>query len=165
MILFRVLKLIKKENYIYEIKEILSVARKTTYSAINFIMVRAYWIAGRKIVLEEQNEKAGYGKQIIKTLARELSVEFDKNFTERRVREIRQFYLSFPFKNLWHSVSAEFKTEVEFLLFTKLSWTQLRENEQIFASKYKLYLPTDEELKNEIEREKMNFRLQFSSKK
>lgn len=136
------MKMIKKENqnYIHEIKEILVTARQTAYSAINFIMVRAYWIVGRKIVIEEQNgsERAKYGKQIIKTLAKELSVEFDKNFTERKVREIRQFYLTFPFKNLWHStsaeydflkwhsVSAEFENEIEYLLFTKLSWTHIR---------------------------------------
>jgi predicted nuclease of restriction endonuclease-like (RecB) superfamily len=36
----------------------------------------------------------------------------------------------------------------------------LKGNEQIFASKYRLYLPTEEELRAEIEREKMNFRLQ-----
>ena len=33
-------------------------------------------------------------------------------------------------------------------------------NEQLFASKYKLYLPTEEELKMEIERQKENFYLQ-----
>lgn len=37
----------------------------------------------------------------------------------------------------------------------------LKGNEQIFASKYKLYLPTEEELRAEIEREKLNFKLQF----
>jgi predicted nuclease of restriction endonuclease-like (RecB) superfamily len=36
----------------------------------------------------------------------------------------------------------------------------LKGNEQLFASKYKLYLPTQEELKAEIEREKLNFKLQ-----
>ncbi len=36
----------------------------------------------------------------------------------------------------------------------------LKGNEQIFASKYKLYLPTEEELRAEIEREKINFKLQ-----
>ena len=40
----------------------------------------------------------------------------------------------------------------------------LKGNEQIFASKYKLYLPTEEELKAEIEREKINFRLQMGEK-
>ncbi len=37
----------------------------------------------------------------------------------------------------------------------------LKGNEQIFASKYKLYLPTEEELRAEIEREKLNFKLQM----
>ncbi len=37
----------------------------------------------------------------------------------------------------------------------------LKNNEQIFATKYKLYLPTDEELRAEIEREKLHLRLQL----
>lgn len=36
----------------------------------------------------------------------------------------------------------------------------LKGNEQLFASKYKLYLPTEEELRNEIETQKMMFYLQ-----
>lgn len=36
----------------------------------------------------------------------------------------------------------------------------LHGNEQLFASKYKLYLPTEEELRNEIETQKMMFYLQ-----
>lgn len=36
----------------------------------------------------------------------------------------------------------------------------LKGNEQLFVSKYKLYLPTNEELKREIERQKELFKLQ-----
>lgn len=36
----------------------------------------------------------------------------------------------------------------------------LHGNEQLFASKYKLYLPTEEELRNEIETQKTMFYLQ-----
>ena len=36
----------------------------------------------------------------------------------------------------------------------------LHGNEQLFASKYKLFLPTEEELKREIEEQKMIFQLQ-----
>jgi predicted nuclease of restriction endonuclease-like (RecB) superfamily len=38
----------------------------------------------------------------------------------------------------------------------------LKGNEQIFASKYKLYLPSEEELRAEIEREKLILKLQFA---
>ncbi|UAM97445.1 PDDEXK nuclease domain-containing protein [Polaribacter litorisediminis] len=41
----------------------------------------------------------------------------------------------------------------------------LKGNEQLFATKYKLYLPTEEELRAEIEREKLNFKLQMAQKK
>ncbi|SNU05004.1 Protein of unknown function [Lachnospiraceae bacterium] len=37
-------------------------------------------------------------------------------------------------------------------------------NEQLFASKYKLYLPTEEELKNEIETQKALYYLQQKDK-
>ena len=37
--------------------------------------------------------------------------------------------------------------------------SMLNDNEQLFSTKYKLYLPTDEELRNEIEKEKMLFLL------
>ena len=39
-------------------------------------------------------------------------------------------------------------------------YSMLHGSEQLFASKYKLYLPTEEQLKAEIEREKLNFKLQ-----
>ena len=41
----------------------------------------------------------------------------------------------------------------------------LKGNEQLFASKYKLYLPTEEELKAEIESKKAIFELQQQEKK
>ena len=43
-------------------------------------------------------------------------------------------------------------------------YSVLHGNEQLFASKYKLYLPTEEELRREIERQKEIFLLQQTSK-
>lgn len=40
----------------------------------------------------------------------------------------------------------------------------LHGNEQLFASKYKLYLPTEEELRAEIEAQKEIFNLQLQDK-
>ena len=39
-------------------------------------------------------------------------------------------------------------------------YSVLHENEQLFASKYKLYLPTEEELRAEIETQKKLYYLQ-----
>ena len=43
-------------------------------------------------------------------------------------------------------------------------YSVLKGNEQLFASKYKLYLPTEDELRAEIENQKTIFELQRQSK-
>ena len=44
-------------------------------------------------------------------------------------------------------------------------YSVLKGNEHLFASKYKLYLPTEEELRAEIENQKIIFELQRKNKK
>ena len=44
-------------------------------------------------------------------------------------------------------------------------YSVLKGNEQLFASKYKLYLPTEDELRAEIETQKTIFELQRQNKK
>ncbi len=103
-------------NYILEIKQILAQARQKTYQAINTAMVEAYWNIGRKIVLEEQNgnQRVDYGKEILKNLSIELTSEFGKGFSERNLRNFRQFYNVFPEIEIWQTLSA------------KLSWSHFQ---------------------------------------
>lgn len=102
--------------YIEEVKQILKEARQKTYQAINAAMVEAYWKIGQKIVLEEQNgqQRAAYGKEVIKTLSEALSIEFGKGFSERNLRNFRKFFLTFPNNEIWQTPSA------------KLSWSHLQ---------------------------------------
>lgn len=100
-------------NYIQEIKQIPAQARQKTYQTVNSAMVDAYWNIGRKIVLEEQNgnQRADYGKEVIKNLSIELTREFGRGFSGRNLRNFRQFYNSFPELEIWQTLSA------------KLSWS------------------------------------------
>ena len=43
-------------------------------------------------------------------------------------------------------------------------YSVLHDNNQLYASKYMTYMPTEEELRNEIEQQKEFFRLQHNSK-
>jgi len=140
-------------NYIAEIKQIINTAKKQVYTAINSAIVQAYWLIGKRIVVEEQNgkERADYGSFLIKNIAKELSNEFGKGFTERRIREIRQFYITFPNINFRHSMNAESKNLIrhsmsaksenptELLIFTKLSWTHIRQLLRISNEKARDY--------------------------
>lgn len=111
------------DRSIYEsIKEVLTNAREKAYKAVNFAMVEAYWNVGKLIVeAQDGNERAEYGDYLIKSLSKELKVEFGKGFTVTNLKYMRQFYLTFPNSHA---------------LRDQLSWTHYRlllkiENEEI----------------------------------
>jgi len=84
-----------------DVKKIIHQAKQQAYTAVNSAMVQAYWLIGRRIVIDEQGgqERAEYGKQIIASLSKELTEEFGKGFDEREIRKIRQFYLTFAIRD------------------------------------------------------------------
>ncbi|MFH1563072.1 MAG: DUF1016 N-terminal domain-containing protein, partial [Nitrospirota bacterium] len=71
-------------------------SRQKSYSAINFVIVEAYWQIGRRIVEEEQQGeiRAEYGKGLIKEFAKQLVSQFGKGFSEANLWNFRQFFLS-----------------------------------------------------------------------
>lgn len=103
-------------QFIIEIKTLIQSARTNAYQAINSAMIEAYWEIGKRIVEEEQNgnQRASYGQEIIKKLSIELTEEFGKGFSERTLREFRQFYNYFPNLEIWRTA------------FAKLSWSHFQ---------------------------------------
>ena len=87
-----------KSSYITEIKQIIKEARAKAYRAVNYTMVEAYWLIGRRIVEEIQNgeHRANYGEQVIKSVSKALTAEFGRGFSERSVWQYRQFFQMFP---------------------------------------------------------------------
>lgn len=85
-------------NVVNDIKKIIETARNAAYSAINATMIAAYWNIGKRIVEEEQHgkERAEYGKELIKTLAEELTHEYGSGFGRRYLAYFRKFYLTIP---------------------------------------------------------------------
>lgn len=104
-----------------EIKSILESARNQVYSAANSAMVQAYWSIGKSIAEQQgKSERAEYGKQLLQELSKQLTRDFGKGFTASNLRNMRQFYLTFPNR---------------YALRSNLSWTHYRmlmrvENEQ-----------------------------------
>ena len=101
---------LQNNDFYNEIKNILQKAKDTAYKQVNFIMLEAYWNIGKQIVQQEQNgkDRAQYGKYIIKELSARLTDDFEKGYSPRNLRSMRQFYLTFA---NWQTVSA------------KLSWS------------------------------------------
>ena len=108
-----------EEKFELQSKETYSQIRNTVISAqskvaavVNSAMVQAYWEIGEQIYIAcDRNDRAEYGKNLLKYLSEELTREFGKGYTERNLRNMRQFYQLYP---NWHTVCAE------------LSWSHYR---------------------------------------
>lgn len=85
-------------NIANDIRKILTEARSITVRAVNSAMVAAYWLIGRRIVTEEQDgaNTATYGEQVLKNLSKELEAEFGNGFSYSNLRNMRQFYRTYP---------------------------------------------------------------------
>lgn len=99
-----------------DIKGILEQARGKARSAVNATMVEAYWLIGRRIVEEEQRgqHKAEYGSRLLENLSKALASDFGKGFSYANLRNFRQFYLTYPDREICYTVCS------------KLSWSHNR---------------------------------------
>lgn len=100
------------QNFYEGIKNILTTARNKVYQTANFTMVEAYWNIGKSIIEEQGgNEKAEYGTGLLKELSKQMTQDFGKGFTVANLKNMRQFYLTFP---------------NGYALRSELSWTHYR---------------------------------------
>ena len=85
---------------------IVSAQHKLTV-AVNSTMVTAYWEIGEQIYKAcGENDRAEYGKKLLQYLSAQLSAEFGKGFSVQGLRNMRQFYCTFPIRStLWSELS------------------------------------------------------------
>lgn len=98
-----------------DIKKILRDARQITAQTINTTMVAAYWLIGRRIVMEEQEgkQRAEYGKRTLQNISKDLTEEFGNGFSYANLKNMRQFYMTYPDKK-------------GYTLCSQLSWSHNR---------------------------------------
>ncbi len=90
------------------IKEIITLSRQKIYRMANSALLESYWSIGKLIVEDEQKgkQRADYGKNVLKKLAKQLTSEFGKGFDDSNLRNMRSFYLAFPIRDaLRHELS------------------------------------------------------------
>jgi predicted nuclease of restriction endonuclease-like (RecB) superfamily len=99
-------------NVSADIRTILQEARQIVARHTNTAMTAAYWMIGRRIVVEEQKnaERADYGAFLLKTLSKELTAEFGNGFSYANLKNMRQFYKTYP-------------DEIGYTLSSQLPWS------------------------------------------
>ena len=87
-------------------------AQGKVYAAVNSAMVNAYWEIGEQIYKAcGENDRAEYGKNLLKYLSDRLTAEFGKGYSVQGLRNMRQFYCTFPIRST---------------LCSELSWSHYR---------------------------------------
>lgn len=111
-----------------DIRQIIESGRRQAYASVNATMIVTYWNIGKRIVEEEQHgeARAEYGKRMLELLSRQLIADYGDNYSERRLRDYRQFYLYFSNLEIWHA------------RVPNLTWTHFRHLLRIDEEKVRL---------------------------
>lgn len=112
--------------------ELIKYARSLASNQVNIIQLMTYYSLGKWIVDVQQNgnERAEYGKQIIKNLSEKLNQEFGKGFSVSTLEKSRMFYLLYK-DRISETLFTEFalkKSQTVFTIFAKdepfkVSWS------------------------------------------
>ena len=92
---------IMKTELVERIEQLIAEAKKRTISAVNTAMVYTYYEIGRIIVDDEQQgeERAQYGKAVLKELSIRLTNKFGKGFSVENLDRMRYFYKTYSKTN------------------------------------------------------------------
>jgi hypothetical protein len=84
---------ISEDSLFLSVKEIINQSRERVFRMANSTLLISYWKIGQLIVEDEQkgNERAEYGKFVLKNLSKKLTFEFGKGFDESNLRNMRSF--------------------------------------------------------------------------
>ena len=83
---------------------IIDKTQQTAYHVVNEMLIKRNWLLGMLFqheVLKEQ--RAEYGEQVIKMLAKELTAKYGNGYSRNNLYRFISFYKSFP--NIFHAVN------------------------------------------------------------
>lgn len=110
------MELITIENNLFiEIKEMIEHSRDHVAQLVNDEITALYWNIGNRVnSVVLQNERAQYGKQIIKDLSQRLTEEYGRGWSQQQIRHC--IHLARTFEN----------DEIFYALRRELNWTSIR---------------------------------------
>lgn len=94
------------KDLLKDVSTLLEAGRRGAARSVNTIMALTYWHVGKRIIRHEQSGKrrAHYGKELLATLAADLTARFGRGFSATNLRLMRTFYMEW---NIQQPLSAE----------------------------------------------------------
>ena len=98
-----------------EVRQLIDAARQRVASVVNAELTQLYWHIGRRISAELlQGQRGEYGKQVVVELARQLTSDFGKGWSEQQLRHCLRLAETFSDEQILSTVRRE------------LSWSHLK---------------------------------------
>jgi hypothetical protein len=89
--------LITTTDLLFDIRQLIAQAKTRTFQAINAELTLLYWHIGTRLNQEVlKGERAEYGKQVMATLAAQLTQDFGKGWSEQQLRHCLRVAETFP---------------------------------------------------------------------
>lgn len=99
---------------------IIEQAQTTAYRAVNETLIKRNWLLGMRIQHEVLKDKrAEYGEQVIRVLAKNLTLKYGAGYSRNNLYRYLSFYKSFP--NIFQSVSGKLLTDTTDNIFHAVS--------------------------------------------
>lgn len=88
---------VKTDDILKDMCGIIESSQKAAYRAVNTTLIQRNWLLGYRIASEELQgeDRAKYGAEIIKKLAKELSAEYGKGYTKSNLYSFYSFYKTY----------------------------------------------------------------------
>ena len=89
---------VKTDDILKDMCGIIESSQMAAYRAVNTMLIQRNWLLGYRIASEELQgeDRAKYGAEIIKKLAKELSAEYGKGYTKSNLYSLYSFYKTYP---------------------------------------------------------------------
>lgn len=166
-------KSLSNTKFYSQVVDLLESARQQVVQTVNQTMVITYFEIGRMLVEEEQNgnERAEYGKKVVKELSKGLTKDFGKGFSERNIEQMRQFYIAYSIPQTVSAIFEEGKPQTLSAVLEKGKSETVSRKFNLSWSHYQKLMRIDDENERkfyEIEAHKNNwsvreFQRQFDS--
>jgi predicted nuclease of restriction endonuclease-like (RecB) superfamily len=110
-----------------EIKDLIQSAKQRAAVAVNAELTLLYWQVGQRINTEVlKGERADYGKQIVPSLAKSLTVQFGRGWSKRNLFQMVRFAELFPDQKIVQTLSAQLSWS-HFVVLTSIEDSLKRE--------------------------------------
>ena len=98
-----------------DVRQLIDTARQRVAMAVNAELTQLYWQIGRRIGTGLlQGQRADYGKQVVAELARQLTADFGRGWSEQQLRHCVRLAEIFPEDQILSTLQRE------------LSWSHLK---------------------------------------